>query len=96
MGRKNVLVKSKERRSIEDVAEFLHQLADRLVENELVVQQGAGPTGPTEEVTVTVPNQVTMKLKIKEKLKKRKTKHSLKLGLKWVEHDTPRGTLKLG
>lgn len=90
MGRKNVLVKSKERRSIEDVAEFLHQLADRLVENELVVQQG------NEEVTVTVPNQVTMKLKIKEKLKKRKTKHSLKLGLKWVEHDTPRGTLKLG
>jgi amphi-Trp domain-containing protein len=90
MGRKNVLVKSKERRSIEDVAEFLHQLADRLVENELVVQQG------NEEVTVTVPNQVTMKLKIKEKLKKRKTKHSLKLGLKWVEHDTPRGSLKLG
>ncbi len=90
MGRKNVLVKSKERRSIEDVAEFLHQLADRLVENELVVQQG------NEEVTVTVPNQVTMKLKIKEKLKKRKTKHSLKLGLKWTEHDTPRGTLKLG
>lgn len=90
MGRKNVLVKSKERRSVEDVAEFLHQLADRLVENELVVQQG------NEEVTVTVPNQVTMKLKIKEKLKKRKTKHSLKLGLKWVEHDTPRGTLKLG
>jgi amphi-Trp domain-containing protein len=90
MGRKNVLVKSKERRSIEDVAEFLHQLADRLVENELVVQQG------NDEVTVTVPNQVTMKLKIKEKLKKRKTKHSLKLGLKWVEHDTPRGTLKLG
>jgi amphi-Trp domain-containing protein len=90
MGRKNVLVKSKERRSIKDVAEFLHQLADRLVENELVVQQG------NEEVTVTVPNQVTMKLKIKEKLKKRKTKHSLKLGLKWVEHDTPRGTLKLG
>lgn len=90
MGRKNVLVKSKERRSIQDVAEFLHQLADRLVENELVVQQG------NEEVTVTVPNQVTMKLKIKEKLKKRKTKHSLKLGLKWVEHDTPRGTLKLG
>ena len=90
MGRKNVLVKSKERRSIKDVAEFLHQLADRLVENELVVQQG------NEEVTVTVPNQVTMKLKIKEKLKKRKTKHSLKLGLKWVEHDTPHGTLKLG
>jgi amphi-Trp domain-containing protein len=90
MGRKNVLVKSKERRSIEDVAEFLHQLADRLVENELVVQQD------NDEVTVTVPNQVTMKLKIKEKLKKRKTKHSLKLGLKWVEHDTPRGTLKLG
>lgn len=81
MAKKNTLIKSKERRSIQDVAAFLRQLADRLEQNEVVLQRG------DDEITVEVPSRVTFKLKVKEKIKKRKTKYQFKMTLKWDDGD---------
>jgi amphi-Trp domain-containing protein len=81
MAKKNTLIKTKERRSVQDVAAFLRQLADRLEQNEIALQRGE------EEISIEVPNRVTFKLKAKEKVKKRKKKHQLKMTLKWEDGD---------
>ena len=83
MAKKNVLIKTKERRSAQDVAAFLRQLADRLEQNEIALQRG------DEEISLEVPSRITFKLKAKEKIKKRKTEHQLKFTLKWKEGDKP-------
>jgi len=81
MAKKNTLLKSKERRSVQDVAAFLRQLADRLEQNEITLQRG------DNEIRIDVPDRVTFKVKAKEKIKKRSTKRQLKLTLKWKEGD---------
>lgn len=81
MAKKNVLIKSKERRNTQDIAAFLRQLADRLEQNEITLQRGS------EEISMEVPSRVSFKLKVKEKTKKRRTKHGLKVTLKWQDGD---------
>lgn len=81
MAKKNTLIKTKERRSVQEVAAFLRQLADRLERNEVALQRG------DEEIRIEIPNRITFKVKAKEKIKKRKTKHQLKMTLKWTDGD---------
>jgi amphi-Trp domain-containing protein len=79
--KKNVLIKTKAQRSIQDVATFLRQLADRLEQNEIALQHG------DEQISIEVPGRVTFKVKAKEKVKKRKTTHQLKMTLRWKDGD---------
>ena len=81
MAKKNILLKSKEQRNIQDVAAFLRQLADRLEQSEIALQRG------DQEISLEVPNRVTFKLKVKEKVKKRRTKQQLKMTLRWQDGD---------
>jgi amphi-Trp domain-containing protein len=81
MAKKNVLIKSKERRNTQDIAAFLRQLADRLEQYEITLERG------DEAISIEVPNRVTFKLTVKEKVKKRRTKHQLKMALKWQDGD---------
>jgi amphi-Trp domain-containing protein len=67
----------------------MRQLADRLEQNEITLQRGG------EEISVHVPDRVTLKLKVKEKAKKRRTKHQLKLTLKWKDGEEAGGFVKL-
>jgi amphi-Trp domain-containing protein len=79
MAKKNILIKSTERRNSEDIAAFLRQLADRLEQQEITLQRG------DEEIRIEIPDRVTFKLKVKEKIKKRTVKHQLKMVLKWKD-----------
>ena len=79
MAKKNTLMKTKERRTVQDVAAFLRHLADRLEQNEIALQRG------DEEIRIEVPDRVTFKVKAKEKMKKRKTKYQFKITLKWKD-----------
>jgi amphi-Trp domain-containing protein len=90
MAKKNTLLKSKERRTVQDVAAFLRQLADSLEQNEITLQRG------DEEVRIDVPSRVTFKVKAKEKIKKRSTKRQLKLTLKWKEGDRAENFVQIG
>jgi amphi-Trp domain-containing protein len=89
MAKKNILIKSKERRNTQDIATFLRQLADRLEQHEITLERG------DEAINIEVPNRVTFKLKVKEKAKKRRTKHQLKMVLKWQDGDTTGGFVKV-
>ena len=90
MAKKNTLLRSKERRSVQDVAAFLRQLADSLEQNEITLQRG------DEEVRIDVPSRVTFKVKAKEKIKKQSTKRQLKLTLKWKEGDRAENFVQIG
>jgi amphi-Trp domain-containing protein len=89
MARKRTLIRSKERRSTQEIAAFLRQLADRLEENEITLQRG------DEEIRLEVPDRVTLKLRVKEKAKRRGTKHQLKLALRWTNGEKSGGFVKL-
>ncbi|MFP4395283.1 MAG: amphi-Trp domain-containing protein [Anaerolineales bacterium] len=88
--KKRVLFKSKERRDLQSISAFMHQLADKLAEGEVLLRQGA------DEVAVAVPDNLQLSLKVKEKVKKSKTKHTFKITLKWVDDETSGGVVTLG
>ena len=88
--KKRVLFKSKERRDLQSISAFLHQLADKLAEGEVLLRQGA------DEVAIAVPDNLRLSLKVKEKVKKRKTKHTFKITLKWSDDETSDGVVTLG
>ena len=50
MGKEIVLFKSEERKDLASAVTFLHQLADKLAENQVILRQGS------EEVVIDVPN----------------------------------------
>jgi len=89
MSKKQILLKSKERRDIQSVAAFFKQLSEKLTQNKLVFHRGG------EEVTVTLPDNVAFRVKVKKKVKRRKTKHSMKITLKWVEGADSGGMITL-
>lgn len=89
MAKKNTLLKTKERRHVQDVAAFLRQLADRLEQNQVALQRG------DEEISIEIPDRITFKVKAKEKIKKRKTKHQLKMTLKWTDSDKAENLVKV-
>jgi amphi-Trp domain-containing protein len=51
----------------------------KLTRNAVVLQQGQ------QEIALDVPDTVRMKLNVKEKVKKNKTEHQLKITLAWTE-----------
>ena len=90
MARKTILFKSKEHRSLSEVADLLRELADRLDQNEVVLQKGS------EELTLTVPDSVIFELAVEEKVKKRKTKREIEIEIEWQEGDSAGAQLTLG
>ena len=89
--RKRTLMKTKERRSREGVANFLRELADSLEEGELVLQRG------DREATMPVADQVRLKVKAKEKEKKGgSVKRTLKVSVKWYDSDRPEMHVTVG
>jgi amphi-Trp domain-containing protein len=90
MAKTDVLFKSKERRDVQSVATFLRELADKLEQQELVLQRGA------DEARLVVPGNVVFALKAKEKAGKRGKKQGLKIKIKWIEGDSAGDRVVLG
>jgi amphi-Trp domain-containing protein len=90
MGKEIVLFKSEEKQAIQSVADFLHELADKLAQKEVILRQGE------EEITVAVPDQVVLELKVEEEQKKGRTQRSLEVEIEWYEGDQPGGPVTLG
>jgi amphi-Trp domain-containing protein len=90
VGKEIVLFKSEERKSIQGVAKFLHQLADKLAENKVILRRG------TEEIQVSIPDNVILELKVEEEIKKGKTQKSLEIEIEWIEGDESGGVVTLG
>ena len=90
MGKEIVLFKSEERKDLASVVAFLHQLADKLAKNQVILRQGA------EEIVVNIPNNVVLELKVEEEAKKGKVKQTLEVEIEWLEGDESGGAVTLG
>ncbi len=90
MGKETVLFASEERQSLRNVAEFLRQLADKLDGNQVVLRQGQ------QQITVDIPDNVVLELKVEEEQKKQRTQRSLEVEIEWYEGDESGGALTLG
>lgn len=85
-----VLFKSEERKSLREVATFVRQLADRLDQHEVTLRQGE------EEVTLSIPDQVVLELKVEEEAKRSGPKYSLEIEIEWTEGEAGDTGVALG
>lgn len=76
-GKKDILLKSEEKRSLIDVANFLRELGDKIENNQLTLKQGG------EEYNLTLPDPVTLELELEDKRKKGRTKRQLEIEIEW-------------
>ena len=90
MGREVVLFKSEEKRMLTEVAEFLHQLADKLAEKQVILRQG------NQELVLTIPDRVELEIKAEEEVRRDKTKRQLEIEIEWIEGDEYQGGVTLG
>ena len=90
MGKEIRLFKSEEQKTRPEVCAFLHQLADKLSEGQVVLRQGQ------EEVTLQLPHHLILEIQVEDEDKKSKgTQHSLEVEIKWFDDDTGGGPLEL-
>ena len=89
MGKETVLFQSEEKQSRQNVATFLHELADKVEQKQVVLQKGA------ESLTLHIPANVTLEVKAEEEDKKGRTQRSLEVEIEWYEGEDE-GTLSLG
>ena len=90
MGKETILFSSEEKKDLQVVAAFLHQLADKLADNKVILRQGI------EEIQVEIPNNVVLEIKVEEELKKNKTKQSLEIEIEWNVGEQAPGGVELG
>ncbi len=83
-----VLFKSEEKKSIQEVAGILRQIADKVESGEVVLSRGA------EEVRLKIPANVTLELKVEEETKKY-TKKSLEIEIEWPEGGEEEGSAEV-
>ncbi len=77
MGRERVLFKTEEPKSTRDTAAFLRVLADRLEEGTVLLKGGG------REVTLDIPANITLEIKVEEETKKTKVKKTLEIEIEW-------------
>ncbi|MGD9001184.1 MAG: amphi-Trp domain-containing protein [Anaerolineae bacterium] len=90
MGRETRLFKSEERKSRSDLSAFVHQLADKISEGQVVLRQGQ------EEITLQLPQSLVLEVQVEDEDKgARGIQHSLEVEIKWFD-DEQEGPLELG
>ncbi|MDG5765855.1 amphi-Trp domain-containing protein [Balneolales bacterium ANBcel1] len=91
MRNEDLRFKSKERKSREEAAVFLRQLADKIEAGKLTLKQGS------EEVLLELPGDVTVEIEVEDKKKQKKgIQHKLEVEIKWYEGDDASGPVELG
>jgi len=89
MGKETRLFKSEERKSRSDVSDFVHQLADKISEGQVVLRQGQ------EEITLQLPQSLILEVQVEDEDRGAKgIQHSLEVEIKWFD-DEQEGPLEL-
>jgi amphi-Trp domain-containing protein len=82
MGRETRLFKSQERKSREDVSNFLRHLADKVLNGKVVLSQG------TEDLTLQLPENLVLEVQAEDEEKGTKgIQHNLEVEIKWFDND---------
>lgn len=83
--------KNKERKTRSEVADFLHQLAEKVSDGKVQLRQGQ------DEVFLDLPSNVILEVEVKDKEKGRRgIQHKLEIELKWYDGDDGEKPLELG
>jgi amphi-Trp domain-containing protein len=90
MGKETVLFSSEEKINSQQAAAFLHQLADKIAERQVVLRQG------DNELVLVLPDQLVLELKVEEELKSGREKRTLEIELEWFEGGEAEGSVTLG
>jgi amphi-Trp domain-containing protein len=91
VGKETRLFKSEERKNRADVSAFLHQLADKVGDGQVVLRQGK------DEIVLNMPHNLILEIQVEDEDKKRKgIQHSLEVEIKWFDDDAAGGPLELG
>jgi len=90
MAKKNVLVKSDQRRNLADSAAFLRDLADKVESGKVTLVQGG------QDVVVDLPEIVSFELEYYEQPKKHGVKKQLEIELEWTEGGKKKQNVTLG
>ena len=91
MGKETRLFKSQEKKSRDEVAAFLKQLADKITSGQVMLRKGQ------EELTLDIPYNLVLEIQVEDEDKKQKgVQHSLELEIKWFDDDSVSGPLELG
>ena len=79
MGKETILFSSEVRMARGNAAAFLRDLADKLEAGSITLQQGSN------QVTVALPTDITLELKVEEEMKRKGLKKSLEVELEWMD-----------
>ena len=90
MAKKNVLVKSDQRKNLADSAAFLRDLADKIERGKVTLVQGG------KDVEVNLPETVSFELEYYEQPKKYGVKKQLEIELEWTEGGKKKQDVSLG
>jgi amphi-Trp domain-containing protein len=92
MGKESRLFKSEEKHSRAEVSAFLHQLADKVNQGQVILRQGQ------EEISLVLPTNLILEIQVEDEDKKHKgIQHSIEVELKWFDADEQvGGSLELG
>ena len=88
-GERNRALQKRGKEDPQSVYAFLHQLADRLTQNRIILRRGE------EEFAPDFPNKSVLELRIEEQEKNGKTKHTLEIEIGWINRDGFGGAVTL-
>ena len=90
MGKEIVLMKSEEKKSRQEVADFLKELADKVVEGKIVLNKGE------EQLELDLPENLVLEIKAEEEQKHERMKYSFEVELEWYPGEDEGGGISLG
>lgn len=91
MSKSKVLLSTEDPISRSDLSGFLRELAEKVSAGEVVLRQGE------EELTLNLPTNLVLEVKVEEKAKRDKgTKRQLELEIEWYDQGQGGGPLELG
>ena len=88
MANEKILLKSEDLKSLEEIADFLRQLADKVQTGRLTLKQAG------EEVNLSLPGKCVLEVKVDEEVKGKTKKYELDVEIEWKEGEGT-GELKI-